>query len=70
MDLLDRAAVTFMIVLTKADGVKAPALARKLAEAEGLARSHAAAYPAVAVTSSESGAGVEELRAELARLAG
>jgi GTP-binding protein len=69
MDLLDRAAVTFMIVLTKADGAKAPTLAAKLVEAQGLARGHAAAYPEVTVTSSETGAGIDELRAELAKLA-
>ena len=33
MELLDRAAVTFQLVLTKADGVKPAALARKLEEA-------------------------------------
>ena len=33
MELLDRAAVTFQLVLTKADGVKPAALARKQAEA-------------------------------------
>ena len=45
MELLDRAAVTFQIVLTKTDGVKPPALARKLGEAKGLARAHPAALP-------------------------
>jgi GTP-binding protein len=69
MDLLDRAAVTFQIVLTKADGVKPAALARKLEEAQGLARAHAAAFPQVVVTSSETGAGMPELRASLALLA-
>ena len=38
MDLLDRAAVTYQIVLTKADAVKPAALARKLAEVAALAR--------------------------------
>lgn len=68
MALLDRAAVTFQIVLTKADGTKPPVLARKLAEAGRLARSHAAAFPRVLRTSSETGDGVPELRAELATL--
>jgi GTP-binding protein len=39
MDLLDRAAVTFQLVLTKTDSLKPPALARKIQEAEALARS-------------------------------
>ena len=68
MDLLDRAAVTYQIVLTKADAPKGPALARKQVEAEGLARRHPAAFPAVATTSSETGAGIEALRADIAEL--
>ena len=69
MDLLDQAAVTFMLVLTKADAVKPGALARKAAATETIARSHAAAYPQIFVTSSETGLGIAELRAELATLA-
>jgi GTP-binding protein len=69
MDLLDRAAVSFQLVLTKTDSVKAAALARKIQEAEGLARSHAAAYPRILPTSSETGDGVARLRAELATFA-
>jgi GTP-binding protein len=70
MELLDRAAVTFQLVLTKIDGVKSPALDRKISEAEALARSHPAAYPRIVATSSETGDGVAALRAELAMLAG
>ena len=69
MDLLDQAAVTFMLVLTKADAVRPGALARKAAATETIARSHAAAYPQIFVTSSETGLGIAELRAELATLA-
>ncbi len=69
MDLLDRAAVTYQVVLTKADAPKPPALARKLRETETLIRKHPAAFPLVMVTSSETGAGIPELRAELASLA-
>jgi GTP-binding protein len=69
MDLLDRAAVTFQLVLTKTDGAKPAALARKIAEAESLARSHPAAYPRILPTSSETGDGIAALRAELAALA-
>ena len=67
--LLDRAAVTYQVVLTKADGIKSGALARKQAEVDALVRKHAAAYPAVVTTSSETGQGIEALRAELAGLA-
>jgi GTP-binding protein len=69
MDLLDRAAVTFQLVLTKTDALKATALAVKVREAESLARSHAAAFPHILHTSSETGDGIAALRAELASLA-
>jgi len=69
MGLLDQAAVTFQLVLTKADGPKPAACAAKLDEARELARSHPAAHPEVLVTSSESGQGIALLRAELAGLA-
>jgi GTP-binding protein len=69
MDLLDRAAVTFQLVLTKTDGVKAAALSRKIQETEALVAAHAAAFPHVLSTSSETGDGIPELRAELAALA-
>jgi GTP-binding protein len=69
MDLLDRAAVTYQVVLTKADAVKPPALAAKQAEMLALTRGHAAAFPELATTSSETGDGIAALRAALAELA-
>ena len=69
MDLLDEAAVAFQIVLTKADDVPAAQLAKRLAEVEALARRHTAAHPMVMVTSSETGQGIPELRAELSAFA-
>jgi GTP-binding protein len=66
MALLDRAAVTFQIVLTKADDVTPTRLEVRRQEATALARAHAAAYPAVLVTSSRSGVGVAETRAAIA----
>jgi GTP-binding protein len=69
MDLLDRAAVTYQLVLTKADALDAAALERKTAEVAALARAHPAAHMEVFVTSARSGAGIAELRAELAALA-
>ena len=68
LELLDRAAVTYQLVLTKVDSVKPAALERKLGEVRALARRHPAAHPEVAVTSSESGEGIEALRAEIATL--
>jgi GTP-binding protein len=69
MGLLDRAAVTFQLVLTKTDGVKPLALTRKIEEVEALAKKHPAAYPQVIATSSETGTGIPELRAAIAELA-
>lgn len=69
MDLLDRAAVTFQIVLTKADGLAPAALLTKEAEAAQLSRSHPAAYPNIIATSAITGAGIPVLRAALAALA-
>jgi GTP-binding protein len=69
MGLLDRAAVTFQLVMTKTDGVKPLALARKIEEVEALAKKHPAAYPQIIATSSETGAGIPELRAAIAELA-
>lgn len=69
MDLLDRAAVAYQLVLTKMDGVKPEALAAKRAEAETLARQHPAAFPRVLATSAERREGFEELRAGLAGFA-
>jgi GTP-binding protein len=68
MDLLDKAAVAFQLVLTKADDVKPAALEKRLAEAQGLARAHPAGHPLVLVTSAETGQGIPELRAEIAAL--
>ncbi|WP_428492295.1 ribosome biogenesis GTP-binding protein YihA/YsxC [Rhodopila sp.] len=70
MELLDRAAVTFQLILTKIDSVKPAALLPKIHATQALARSHAAAFPRILTTSSETGDGIEALRAELASLVG
>jgi len=69
MDLLDKAAVIYQLVLTKIDDVKPRALAAKQAEAAALARKHPAAFPIVIATSSSAGTGIDTLRASLATLA-
>ncbi len=70
MELLDMAAVTYQLVLTKSDDLKPRALDAKHAEAVTLARAHPAAFPEVAITSSATGAGIEALRGTLAALTG
>lgn len=67
-DLLDQAAVSYAIVLTKADKLKAQELAARIAEtAAGIAR-RAAAFPVVFPTSAHTGAGLPELRAAIVRV--
>jgi GTP-binding protein len=60
--MLDTAAVSYRLVLTKADKIKASALAEVHAATEVEARKHPAAHPDVIATSSEKGMGIAELR--------
>ncbi len=64
--MLDEAAVSYQIVLTKADKIPVPARAAVLAQVIAAATRRPAAYPAVRLTSSETGMGIEVLRAEIA----
>ncbi|MDH5797622.1 MAG: ribosome biogenesis GTP-binding protein YihA/YsxC [Paracoccaceae bacterium] len=68
MDLLDKSAVTFQVVLTKADKVKAKELEKVLSQVRTGLSKHPAAYPELVVTSSEKGDGIEILRAIIANL--
>jgi GTP-binding protein len=62
MDMLDTAAVSYHLVLTKADKVKPTALAATLAATAAEAAKRPAAHPAVFTTASETGSGIAELR--------
>ena len=68
MELLDKAAVTYQIVLTKIDKIAAAELQKVLATSIAEAGKHAAAYTKVLATSSEKNIGISELRAEVASL--
>ena len=63
MALLDKAAVSYQIVMTKADKIKPTELAATLAKVAAEAAKHPAAYPVLLGTSSEKGTGIPELRA-------
>lgn len=63
MQMLDKAAVSYRLVLTKADKVKASELDAVRAATAAEARRHPAAHPQVIATSSEKGGGIAELRA-------
>ncbi|MDO5756682.1 MAG: ribosome biogenesis GTP-binding protein YihA/YsxC [Rhodobacterales bacterium] len=69
MSLLDSAAVTFQIVLTKADKLRGTALDDILAQVRGQIARHPAAFPEMILTSSEKGDGIATLRATIADLA-
>lgn len=69
MDMLDKAAVVYQVVLTKVDKVKQAALESCLADLENVLKTRAAALPEILVTSARKGRGVAELRATLHGLA-
>jgi GTP-binding protein len=68
LDALDQAAVSYQIVLTKADEVKPADLPARIASVAVSIAKRPAAFPEIAVTSAHKGAGVPELRAAIARL--
>jgi len=69
MKNLDSAAVSYQLILTKVDQLKTADVPRAVAAAEAVARKHGAAHPEVLPTSSESGFGIAELRAEIMAVA-
>lgn len=63
MTMLDEAAVSYHVVLTKADKIKPSELAATLEKTETEIRKRPAAHPVIFATSSETGEGIAELRA-------
>ncbi|MCC2110604.1 MAG: YihA family ribosome biogenesis GTP-binding protein [Hyphomicrobiales bacterium] len=68
MKLMDEAAVTYQIVLTKADKPKAGELEKVIAATQAAIAKRPAAFPEILATSSVTGAGMDELRAVIAGL--
>ena len=62
MEMLDKAAVNYQLVLTKADKVKPTELAKTLERTIAESAKHPAAHPKLIATSSETGLGIAELR--------
>jgi GTP-binding protein len=62
MDMLDNAAVSYHLVLTKADKIKPTELTKTLAATVAEAHKRPAAHPDIFTTSSETGSGIAELR--------
>lgn len=69
MALLDAAAVSYQAVLTKADKPRGGALAAVAADVQAALKKRPAAHPEVLATSSETGAGLAEMRAAIVALA-
>jgi GTP-binding protein len=70
LDALDLAAVSYQVVLTKADKIKAHERETMREATLKAISKRPAAFPAVAVTSAEKGVGLPELRAEIMRTTG
>ena len=69
MTLLDKSAVIYQVILTKADKTGPTALAAVKAATAAALKKHVAAHPVIRVTSSHDEIGIADLRAELAALA-
>ena len=69
MSLLDSAAVTFQVVMTKVDKLKGDALQASLDKTRAALAKHPAAFPELILTSSEKGDGIKTLRAVIADIA-
>ena len=67
---LDKSAVSYQVVLTKADQVKPAEMQAQIEAATAALSKHPAAFPQVLATSARSGAGIAELRAAMVRLLG
>ena len=66
LDLLDKAAVSYQIVLTKIDKIKAAGIPRLMEDTKKLIARRPAAFPQLIATSSEKLQGLDELRAAIA----
>jgi GTP-binding protein len=70
LDLLDKAAVSYQIVLTKTDKIKPPAVIKLLADTAEKIKKRPAAYPGIIATSSEKSDGLNDLREAIALTVG
>lgn len=68
LETLDKAAVSYQLILTKADALGPRQLETRIAETAAVLKRRAAAFPEIIATSSRDGIGISELRAAMARL--
>jgi len=65
---LDRSAVSYQVVLTKADQIKRGELEQRIGDVKISLATHPAAFPEVIATSSETAMGIPQLRVAMVRL--
>ena len=70
LDAFDEAAVSYQIVLTKADKLKASEVDAVVAKTAAVIAKRPAAFPRVLATSAETGSGIPDLRAEILQACG
>ena len=68
MQLMNRSALTFQVILTKIDKIKEPEQEKVLLQVRAKLAKHPAAFPELVVTSSDKGDGIATLRAVIAGL--
>ena len=68
MEMLDKAAVNYQVVLTKSDKISSVELDKVVKSTQEGLKEHPAAHVKVIVTSSEKKVGIDDLRAEIAKL--
>ncbi len=68
MEMMDKAAMSYQIIVTKADKTKKTELNKHLEAIHKELALHPAAHPDILVTSSEKGTGIAEVRATIGRL--
>ena len=69
MDMLDEAAVTYQLIMTKADKIKPPAVVQAVEKAQKQIKKRPAAFPVIIPTSSVKKTGLDLLKGEIASLA-
>jgi|TARA_R110002126_G_scaffold239459_9_gene382790 GTP-binding protein len=68
LKLLDTAAISYQVILTKSDKIKASDLEALIVQTTAQIGKHPAAYPELIATSSEKGVGIDDLRKAIAKV--
>jgi GTP-binding protein len=68
LKLLDTAAISYQVILTKSDKIKASELEALIVQTTAQIAKHPAAFPEIIATSSEKGVGIDDLRKAIAKV--